>query len=146
MSLDVSLYMEGEVGIGSGIFIRENGQTKEISRAEWDKRFPEQEPVIVDLIDDSVYDADITHNLSRMALKAKLYIPLWRPDEIGIRKAVQLIPILRAGLPALKNNKEQLERFNPKNGWGSYEVLVDFVQSYLAACEKYPDADIFISR
>lgn len=34
-------------GINSGIFVRENGMTKEISREEWDRRNPGREPVRV---------------------------------------------------------------------------------------------------
>ncbi|MDE2095773.1 MAG: hypothetical protein KGL39_00830 [Patescibacteria group bacterium] len=36
-----------ETGIHSGIFIRENGLTKEISWEEWNIRNPNQEPIIV---------------------------------------------------------------------------------------------------
>lgn len=32
---------------GSGIFVRENGATREITREEWDRRNPGREPVVV---------------------------------------------------------------------------------------------------
>lgn len=48
MSLDVYLKTGVMVSTtGSGIFVRENGQTKEISRSEWDEKFPGREPVVV---------------------------------------------------------------------------------------------------
>lgn len=37
-------------------------------------------------------------------------------------------------------------QFNPKNGWGDYDGLLDFIKQYLAECICYPDAIIEISR
>lgn len=49
MGLDVYLTPEGVQNIaGPHILIREDGQTREISRGEWDRRFPGHEPVVVD--------------------------------------------------------------------------------------------------
>ena len=95
MSLDVYLVMkcQKQKKTGSGIFIRENGQTKEISEEEWNQKFPDREPVKVTLDEESdyVYSANITHNLTKMADEAGIYECLWRPEEIGITKAGQLI-------------------------------------------------------
>ena len=149
MSLDVYLTQKGMQKIGGQrIFIREDGQTKEISRAEWDRRFPDREPVVVECPDDDeeVYSANITHNLTVMAGLANLYQPCWRPEELGITKAGQLIPLLRAGLEKLLADPAQFIDHNPANGWGSYEGLISFVQNYLAACEEYPDAEVSVSR
>lgn len=150
MSLDVYLEMQGVQNLDGGehIFIREDGQTKEISRDEWDKRFPGREPMvaILDSDDDGVYSANITHNLNTMAGEAGIYKHLWRPDEIGITKAAELIEPLRAGLALLKSDPARFKKFNPENGWGNYEGLVAFVEKYLAACEEYPAADVSVSR
>jgi len=147
MSLDVYLTIEGSKNnSGSGIYIREDGQVKEISRAEWDERFPGREPVIAirDEDDARVYSANITHNLTRMAFEAGIYQHLWRPDEIGITTAAQLIEPLRVGLELLKSDPDRFRVFNPPNGWGDYEGLVSFVERYLAACEEYPDASVSV--
>jgi hypothetical protein len=93
-----------------------------------------------------VYSANITHNLNKMADEARIYKHLWRPDEIGITKAEQLIEPLRAGLELLVSDPERFKKFNPANGWGDYEGLVKFVQDYLSSCEENPDAEIEISR
>lgn len=150
MSLDVYLAMEGNKSThsGSGIFVREDGQTKEITRAEWDAKFPGREPIIVQQDDGSneVYSANITHNLSMMAGKAGIYEHLWRPDEIGITKAGQLVEPLKAGLERLVLDPDKFKEFNPSNGWGDYEGLVTFIRRYLYACEKYPDADVYARR
>ena len=71
---------------------------------------------------------------------------MWRPDEIKITKAKELIEPLRQGLHNLKSEPESYMKFNPENGWGSYDGLVEFVESYLNACYEYPDADVEVSR
>jgi hypothetical protein len=93
-----------------------------------------------------IYSANITHNLNKMAEKAGIYHHLWRPDEIGIEKAGQLIEPLTKGLDLLKKHPEQFREFNPENGWGTYEGLVKFVKAYLDACKENPEATIEVSR
>jgi hypothetical protein len=154
MSLDVHLSVKGTAFMyeGSGIFIRENGQTKEISREEWDTRYPDREPVTF-IPDDNdsdgmrtVFDGNITHNLNMMADAAGIYEHLWRPDEIGVTKAHQLIEPLTDGLAKLNSDPEKYKVHNPSNGWGSYTILVEFVAEYLAACRTYPNADVSVWR
>ncbi len=145
MSLDV--YLEGAPAVQhTGIFVREDGQTREITRAEWDQRFPGIEPVTAEVSGDYLYQANITHNLGKMADAAGIYKHLWRPDEIGITKASELIEPLSAGLKRLKAEPDKLKEFNPSNGWGTYEGLVEFVTNYLDACKQSPDAVVRVSR
>ncbi len=150
MSLDVYLTLEQhrKTEVGSGIFIRENGQVKEIDPAEWNKRFPDREPLAVESQYDSgeVYSANITYNLNKMATEAGIYKYLWQPDEFHIVTAEQLIEPLQRGLKTLKDDPDRFKVFNPSNGWGSYDALVGFVEGYLAACEQYPEAVISVSR
>lgn len=89
-----------------------------------------------------VYSRNITHNLNSMADKAGIYYVLWRPNEISITKAEELIPLLEEGLKKLLADPEYFKQFNPENGWGSYEDLVDFVTEYLQACKNNPDATV----
>lgn len=93
-----------------------------------------------------VYWANITHNLTKMANEAGLYKALWRPDEIGVTTAKELIPLLKEGLERLEADPEKFKAFNPSNGWGSYEDLVEFVRDYLKACKESPDATVRVSR
>lgn len=149
MSLDVYLNMPGVTVSGSGIFIREGGGMREITRAEWNERFPDREPAVVQYDDDSeraVYSANITHNLGNMANAAGLYQVLWRPDENDITYAHQLIEPLRAGLERLLSDPVHFEQFNPENGWGDYGGLLRFVDAYLAACQTYPQAEVSVWR
>ena len=144
MSLDVYLHLpDTRVSAGSGIFVRENGQNVEISREEWDAKFPGREPVIaVQEESDCVFSANITHNLGKMAGEAGVYDVMWRPDENGITHARQLITPLIIGLADLLARPDFFKQFNPDNGWGDYDGLVSFVERYLAACREYPDAEV----
>ena len=152
MSLDVYLdayFPTLQPTGGSGIFIRRNGQTVEISRDEWDRAFPGQEPVVLTAeadVNTRVYSANITHNLGDMADAAGIYKPLWRPEEIGIVKAGELIEPLSEGLAKLKAEPGRFKEFNVSNGWGLYEHFVPFVEQYLEACKAYPNATVSVSR
>ena len=94
----------------------------------------------------TIYSDNITHNLNKMANEAGIYKHLWRPEEIGITKAHQLIEPLRAGLELLKSDPARFEKHNASNGWGMYEHFVPFVESYLSACEENPNAEVSVSR
>ena len=152
MSLDVYLELQGQPHVPDDephIFVREDGQTKQISREEWDARYPGQEPIAVQHSGEdnaTVYTANITHNLNTMAQEAGIYEALWRPEEIGITYAVQLVPLLRDGLLLLLDAPQRFQAYTPSNGWGTYHGLVDFVRDYLAACERYPDATVHVWR
>ncbi len=93
-----------------------------------------------------LYEANITHNLNIMAEKAGIYKHLWRPEELGITKAKELIIPLADGLKELELKPEYFRQFNAENGWGIYENLAQFVREYLDACKKSPDATLRISR
>ena len=93
-----------------------------------------------------VYTANITHNLTRMAKEAGIYEALWRPEEIGVTKASELIVLLRKGLKKLRADPERFKALNPENGWGSYSGFVPWVEKYLAACEENPDAKVEVCR
>jgi hypothetical protein len=93
-----------------------------------------------------VFTWNITHNLNVMAMAADLYMPIWRPEELDITLAEELIKPLTEGLKRLESTPGYFRTFNPANGWGTYENLVEFVQRYLKACKEDPDAIIEVSR
>ena len=93
-----------------------------------------------------LYSRNITHNLNTMAEEAGIYKVLWRPEEIGITKARQIIKPLQKGLTKLVTNKAHYEEFNAPNGWGKWEHFVDFCASYLQACRDNPKATVEVSR
>lgn len=92
------------------------------------------------------YSANITHNLGAMAREAGIYMHLWRPDEIGLTEANQLVAPLTGGLLALILEPSRFQSFNPQNGWGDWEGLVRFVAEYREACIASPKAKIEVSR
>lgn len=94
----------------------------------------------------TIFTRNITHNLNRMAEAAGIYKHIWRPEELNIKTAGELIEPLTAGLARLKANPAYFSQFNPANGWGNYDILVDFVDTYLDACIADPDATIEVSR
>lgn len=130
------------------IFIRRDGANVEISRSEWRRLHPDREPVVVRAPRDErqVFTANITHNLAPMAREVGLYELLWRPEEIGVTVATQLVEPLRQGLARLHAESEHLQQFNPANGWGSYALLAAVTADYLAACERWPDAEVRVWR
>lgn len=181
MSLDVYLIIPGlELrSTEPRIIVREDGGTREISRAEWDEKHPGLEPLTItnDEPSSEVYEANITHNLNKMAQEAGIYTALWRPSELldpekasqireqekvgnyhkagGVFEIEQSLPqahgrdlieVLTEGLIRLKDEPERFKIFNPSNGWGKYEGLVEFTERYLAACKEWPDAEIRVSR
>ena len=78
MSLDVYLSVKEPIikKASSGIFVRENGQTKEITQEEWNAKNPNSEPVRFQQEEsetNEVYSANITHNLNTMAGEVGVY-------------------------------------------------------------------------
>jgi hypothetical protein len=100
----------------------------------------------------SVFDANITHNLGKMADQVKLsngmtlYQVLWRPDEHGLRYARDMVDLLQEGWLAVLQDHDSLTQFNPDNGWGSVEALEKFLYNYRIACWDNPDAELRVSR
>lgn len=88
----------------------------------------------------------VTHNLNNMAKAVGLYEVLWRPEEIGITTASQMIAPLEKGIKELTANPKKYKAFNPPNGWGDYDIFVEFCKSVLRDCREYPDATIEVGR
>lgn len=93
-----------------------------------------------------LFDANITHNLNKMADEAGIYQVLWRPEEIEVEFAAQVVPILREGLCKLVSDPAYYKQFNAANGWGLYEHFVPFCIKVLEACQANPDAIVEVSR
>jgi hypothetical protein len=93
-----------------------------------------------------LYSRNITHNLGRMAQEAGIYKCLWRPEEIDITHANQMIYLLEKGVALLATEKDRFEKFNSPNGWGMWEHFVPFCMDYLQACRNHPEAQVEVSR
>lgn len=139
MSLDVSLYRTYHISYDKGKTLEEK--------------------------EERVYDANITHNLGKMASEAGLYEALWRPyrlkegyvpttdydkelefEDANTTYAYELISIIEKGLEELKSKPEHYETFNSPNGWGMYEHFVPFVEKYLDALKQYSECRVSVWR
>ena len=100
----------------------------------------------------SVFTQNITHNLGKMADNVvlsngmTLYEVLWRPEEKGLYFARDISELLDEAWNILMSEPKTFEKFNPENGWGNYEGLMNFVYRYRNACWDNPDAELSVSR
>jgi hypothetical protein len=155
MSLDVYLELEGAAGERMPyIPVREDGRIAHYTKEAWDEKHPDRpfpHWITPERDDGEVYTGNITHNLGPMAREVvipghSLYMYLWRPDEIGVEYARDLIRPLEIGLIVLRENPDGFKQYNPENGWGNYELLVQFTEEYVVACEMWPDAKVSVWR
>jgi len=150
MSLD--LYIKTKTPVvkrGTGVYVRENGKTKELkTMTEVKERFPDVDLSQIKIFEnetDVVWHENITHNMNKMASQVPigdhtLYEYLWRPDEIGITHITREYAVgVFNGLMYLKEHKAELSPYeppiDPKTGtrWGNYELLVEFCASLVDA-------------
>jgi len=92
-----------------------------------------------------VFSSSITHNLNIMARAAGIYEYLWRPEELGIIKAYQLIIPLTNGLATLKASPNTYKMYSIPNNWGTYEQFIPWLETYIQACKATPNADVIAS-
>ena len=113
-----------------------------------------------------LYDANITHNLGKMAGEAGIYEALWRPHrlipgydiheddhdaEYALEDSVtiiakDIIEPIEKGLKDLKSRPNYFKQFDSPNGWGLYVHFVPFVEKYLNALKENPEAIVEVSR
>ena len=91
---------------------------------------------------EEIFSANLTGNLIEMASQAGIYDALWRPQDIGITTASQMIEPLTSGLHELSSNQAKYERFNSPVGWGKWDDLVPWCSAYLEACRNNPGAKV----
>lgn len=89
-----------------------------------------------------VFEANITHNLTKMAANAGVYYACWHPEEINATRAKHILPMLDDGIKALREFPDHYKQFAPENGWGTYEGFLAWLEKYAEACRKFPSARI----
>jgi len=95
---------------------------------------------------DRLFGSNITHNLGIMAKEAGIYDIVWRPDENNITQAKQLIGALKNAIKSMEDDPERYKKYNPENGWGSYDGFLKWLKEYLMACEENPEAEVSVWR
>lgn len=97
-----------------------------------------------------VCDVNVTHNLVPMAKIAGLYGPMWLGHNLmgyPAAEARELVQAMCVGvLQLLKMNTEEIRRYTPENGWGTYTDLLVAALKILLSCIEYPAGRISISR
>lgn len=88
-------------------------------------------------IEVEIYETNITYNLSKMYYKCI-------DKEKGFRalngmNCDKALPILNNAIKDMIENKEEYEKLNPENGWGSYEGLLKRLREMRDCCEDNPD-------
>lgn len=145
MSLDIYIISPKPIKKKStGIFARIDGATRELTREEALKMFPKAEPWQIteeEIETNEFWHGNITHNLAKMANQCwsdtcTLDDLLWRdkmPDDI-----IEYISNLFTCLFELEDNPDKYKEYNPENGWGTYEQLIEFVRSFIHALLDMP--------
>lgn len=67
-----------------------------------------------------------------------LYQLLWGKSLPNFKKWTY-ISHLSECLNVLKNDPEHFKKFNPENGWGTYEQLYKFVEDFIKALIDMPE-------
>lgn len=156
MSLD--LYITSNTPVchrGTGVYIREDGGTRELTtKQEVLAYFPDTNPDLINEVsyeDHTYFHTNLTHNLTEMAeecvIKGRctpvdkeekqvtLYDLLWHPKEhLGvIQPSMDYLLDVMECYSILLERPAFFKKYNPKNGWGTYEQLVKSTKKYIAA-------------
>ena len=145
MSLDLHIISpEPVIKHGTGVYIRENGQTLELkTMEEVQAHFPDKDLSQIcefDYEDEDFWHGNITHNMGKMAREVpvegtnlSLYDLLWHPEDQGFNSAGApgyRVYVLK-GYIYLRAHREELLPLNPDNGWGNYDLLLSFTEDFL---------------
>ena len=187
MSLD--LYIRSHHPVkhrGTGVFIRDNGQTRELKTIDEVKaHFPDADTSDIDIReceDNELFHCNMTHNLTEMASHVPIdgtdgvcalprfkddptdepltaYNLLWHPETNPRLRQIHLkgknsdgedyeedVTAIDAELVRqacavylyIKAHREELSKFNPTNGWGSYDNLLKCSGDFLLALLDIP--------
>lgn len=150
MSLDIYIISPTPIKKKStGIWVRDDGKTRELSKAEAEERYPNADIQEIEIETNEFWHGNITHNLIKMAQECRmecdpqheglsLYDLLWRDDYPWEMSHLEYTQCLMACLVSLTDEPERYRQYNPSNGWGTYEQLVEFVKSFIHALVDEP--------
>jgi hypothetical protein len=71
---------------------------------------------------------------------------LWRPDEHGLETTDSIVGYITVGVRYMEEHAADLEQYNPSNGWGSYDWLLNFARCVGSACLFNPGCKIEANR
>lgn len=92
------------------------------------------------------HEQDGTKNI-RIKNKETLYDYVWRPEELYKEIYTnEMKNVLTKGICIMISKRKSLLRYEPENGWGSYDSFLKFLIEYKEACEDNPGYIIEASR
>lgn len=155
MSLDITIISPEPIKKKStGVYVRIDGETRELTKEEAIAHFPDVDPNTIveeEIETNEFWYGNITHNLCQMAEDClsfeeeyqhyNLYDLLWRDTQVPFTGVYLNIYIAHLSycLYVLKNDPDHFKKFNPENGWGTYEQLVNFVEEFIKALVTMPE-------
>lgn len=89
-----------------------------------------------------IYESNVTYNLAKMYYKCI-------DKEKGFKKldgmnCKEALPIVENAIRDMLVNADEYRKLNPKNGWGSYEGLLETLQGIRKCCQKNFDGKISV--
>lgn len=93
--------------------------------------------------DKLVFQCNITHNVSSMWQKAGCYEALYLSEG---KIAINILPSIEGAICDMALNRKSYKAMDPPNGWGSYELALEFLQYVYEACTKFPTTIIEIHK
>ena len=99
----------------------------------WDVKLKAKREIIL-------FQTNITYNLADMYYKCI-------DKKLGLEKlnglsSKEALPIVKRAIEDMIENKEEYEKLNPSNGWGSYHGLLRDLLNLKESCEQIPDGVI----
>ena len=90
-----------------------------------------------------VFDTNMTHNVSVFWRTAGCYDAIYNSDGM---KASEVVPFLKRGYDTMVASPDTYRSMNPKNGWGNYDICIEWLGEIITACDQYPNSIISISK
>lgn len=92
---------------------------------------------------ETLYDANITHNLTPMWRKAGVYDALYMSKG---HKAAEYIEVLERGVADFQANYDEYRKLDSPNGWGLAKHALPFLEQTAAAFKANPTAIVHVSK
>lgn len=95
---------------------------------------------------------NITHDLGEIASHVPigdttLYYVCWRPEEIGVETAGEILPLLVKGIQYMVEHRKELLKYEFSKSRGAYNDFMKFLLNYKQACEDNdPECKIYTDR
>lgn len=89
----------------------------------------------------TVHDSNHTSNTWRMWVEAGCDLA-----EFNGRQAQELERSLGPAVYDMQMRPSHYSQWNPENGWGSYDTTYKWLSKVLDACQRWPNAVVYVSH